>query len=132
MNAALQTAVFTRLAAALAPVAVYDHVPQAVDPGSDVPFPYVTIGEDEPREWDTDTEDGFEATFTVHVWSRQLGRLQVKQLQDEIYDALHRYNLPVTGYETVLLSFESATTLQDPDGITQHGVSRFRGLFERV
>ena len=132
MSAALQTALYARLAAVLAPVAVYDHVPQVADPGSDVPFPYVTIGDDEAREWGTDTETGDETTITVHVWSRERGRLETKQLQDSIRDALHDYNLTVAGYATVLLLWESSLTLEDPDGVTHHGVTRFRGLFERV
>lgn len=130
----IQAAVYARLrtyaplTAMLAPhadpqvggAAIYDDVPQGAA------FPYVTIGEDTLVEWDTDTELGAEATITLHTWSRQRGRAETKALQGHIYDALHRYALPVTGMHLIECKWEMSESFLDPDGHTRHGVMRFR------
>lgn len=128
-HAALQEAVFHRLST-YAPLTalvagVHDHVPQ------DAAFPYCVIGEESATQWDTDTELGFDATFNVHTWSRYRGRLQAKQIMDRVYQALHRYELPVADAHVVTVEFDFADTLLDPDGLTRHGVQRFRVLFNQ-
>ena len=111
--------------------AIYDNVPQAVDSGSDSVFPYITIGDDTMVDWDTDTSQGKEATLTLHVWSRYRGRKQTKEIQGAIYDALHLSNLIISGYHSVLMLSEYSETLLDPDGLTRHGVQRFRLILEK-
>ncbi len=128
-RAALQTALYARLAnyaplSALAD-AVYDHVPQ------DAAFPYVQVGEIDGTEWDTDTSLGSDDTVTIHVWSRYRGRLETHQIQDAIYGALHRHALAVDGAHVVTVEFEFADSLLDPDGLTRHGVQRFRVLLNQ-
>lgn len=128
---AIQTAVFQRLDAELS-VPVYDHVPQPNDSGDNALFPYVVIGDDDLSAWDTDTSQGFDGDLTIHVWSRQKGRAETKALQQQIYDALHRFDLSVSGADTITLDQSLATTMMDPDGITRHGVQRFRLLIDNV
>jgi len=111
--------------------AIYDNVPEAVDAGNDSVFPYVTIGDDTALEWDTDTSVGKEATLTIHSWSRYRGRKEVKQIQGAIYDVLHLSNLIITGYYSILMRSEYSETLVDPDGLTRHGVQRFRLIMEK-
>jgi hypothetical protein len=111
--------------------AIYDNVPQQVDSGNDSVFPYITIGDDTMIDWDTDTSQGKEATLTLHVWSRYRGRKEVKEIQGIIYDALHLSNLIITGYHSVLMLSEYSETLLDPDGLTRHGVQRFRLIVEK-
>ena len=128
-RAALQTALYDRLAnfGALAALVegVHDHVPQ------DAAHPYVQVGEIDSTEWDTDTSLGSDATVTIHVWSRYRGRLQTHEIQDAIYSALHRHALTVTGAQVVTVEFEFADSLLDPDGLTRHGVQRFRILLNQ-
>lgn len=111
--------------------AVYDHVPQAKDSGSDMLFPYVVIGDDTALDWDTDTSVGKEATITIHSWSRYRGRLEIKQIQGEIYRVLHLSNLMIEGYDLVLCFSEYSECLLDPDGLTRHGVQRFRLIIDK-
>lgn len=101
---------------------VYDHVPQ------DAAFPYVVIGDDTMTEWDTDTEQGFEATITIHTWTQaNEGRAQCKSIMDAIYTKLHKGpTITVDGYDTVDVFFEFSQTMLDPDGLTIHGVQRLR------
>ncbi len=101
---------------------VYDQVPQ------DSPFPYVVVGDATARDFDTKTEDGMELTFTVHTWSRYRGLSETKQVMAAVLDALDGQGLTVTGHRLTLLRFEFSATFMDPDGLTRHGVQRFRAI----
>lgn len=121
----VQVAIYERLDSACT-VPVYDNVPQ------DTPYPYITIGDDTSIEWDTDTETGAEATLTIHSWSRANSRSEVKQLQGEVYEALHRHELVVPGYSVVTCEQEFSESLPvEADGHTRHGVQRFRIILEK-
>lgn len=115
----IQKAIYARLTQRLT-VPVFDDVPQ------DSPMPYVVIGEGDSEPFDTDDSIGFETDFTVHVWSAYSGRKEVKQIMAHIYDALHRYELSIHGMHTVDCVCEYQDTFLDPDGVTRHGVMRFR------
>lgn len=106
---------------------VYDSVPQK---GTE--YPYVTIGEDNHNEWDTDTTLGSDCTITIHTWSRHRGRGETKQIQGTIYDALHRAELTVDGYRIHTIDLQNSQSFTDADGLTRHGVQTFRVLIERV
>lgn len=139
-STAIQQAVYDRLrtyaplTAVLAPhadsniggSAVYDDVPQSAE------FPYVALGDDTLIEWDTDTELGAEATITLHTWSRERGRRETKLIQGLLYDALHRYELPIPGMHVIDCLWEMSESFLDPDGHTRHGVSRFRVIMQRL
>jgi len=125
----LQAAVFAKLSNDLN-VPVYDAVPQPEDGGDIAEFPYVTIGEDTFTPFDTDNSIGYDATLTIHTWSRQRGRKETKEIQQEIYNALHRQTLTVAGFHFINLAFEFADTFVDSDGLTRHGVQRFRCIIE--
>lgn len=111
--------------------AVYDNVPQVADSGKDADFPYVSIGEDTAFDWDTGNSVGKEATLTIHSWSRDRGRKEVKEIQGAIYNALHLADLTVVGYTTVFIISEFSESLSDPDGITRHGIQRFRIIIDK-
>ncbi len=125
----VQAAVFDRLVDQV-PFPVYDRPPQTEDAGDDESFPYLTIGEDTFTPWDDDFTQGYESELNVHTWSRYRGRKEVKEIQQTIYDALHRHSISIAGYATINLHFEFADSVRDPDGLTHHGVSRFRLLIE--
>jgi len=90
---------------------------------------YAVIGNDTLIEWDTDGRTGFEITVTIHTWDSRdgmRGLLGVKALMDSIYTKLHRQALTVTGSTVIGVDQEFAESLIDNDGITAHGVQRFR------
>ena len=125
----LQRAIYSKLDADLS-VPVYDHVPQDADPSDNSAFPYVTIGEDDFNAWDTDDSVGYDVQLTIHVWSRLRGRTQTKQIQQAIYNSLNRSVLTVTNYDFISIDFTFADSAMEPDGITRHGVIRFRCLLD--
>lgn len=107
--------------------AVYDHVPQ------EAVFPYVVIGDDMSVDFDTDDTTGSDTEVTVHVWSQFRGRGEVKKIQREIHNALHRHDLSVDGsVTTVTAESEEARSLVDDDGLTRHGVQDFRVLLQET
>lgn len=129
IETAVQTAIYGTLNSALS-IPVYDHAPQK--PDAAMGFPYVTIGEDTTSEWDTDTEIGGDVVCTIHTWSRFRGREEVKQIQGQIYTALHRASLAFSGYAFMDCFFETSDSFLDADGLTYHGVQTFRVHLEEV
>lgn len=116
----IQKAVFAKLSALSYPV--YDDVPD------NAAAPYVVIGDDTLIEFDSDGISGFEATVTIHTWSTYRGKKQIKEMQGAIYDLLHRAELIVSGYNFIGCDSEYSESLLDADGVTRHGVQRFRIL----
>jgi Protein of unknown function (DUF3168) len=102
------------------PARLYDVVPPAAT------FPYATLGDITIREFDTKDQTGFEQTIVLHMWSRYRGRKELKQIMQAIYDALQNAPLTVNGANYVSCQFQSASTNQENDGLTLHGVMRFK------
>lgn len=119
----LQKAVYEALVTALDPVKVYDAVPQ-----DDDTYPRVNIGDDTHADWSTKTENGEMHTLTIHAWSREQGNKEALNLMKQIYDTLHKQTLALTGHHLVLMQYEFSEVMLDPDGVTRHGVTRFRIL----
>jgi len=123
----LQEAIYTALRAdagikALVgdPARIYDNVPQQTT------YPYITIGDDTAAEAGAADFDGQEITLTMHAWSQDRGRKEVKDILAAIYAALHDAVMAVTGATHVNLRWEFSDTFRDADGQTYHGVTRFR------
>lgn len=102
------------------PPRLYDVVPPAAI------FPYTMLGDMVVRDFDTKEQTGFEQTFSLHIWSRYRGRKELKSIMETIYSALHDAGLSVAGASFISSRFQSAATNLDPDGLTLHGVMRFR------
>jgi hypothetical protein len=124
----VQQAIYSKLLAGtsftnLVGTRLYDHVPVSPDPAT---FPYVEVGESTGEPYDTKTERGFEQTVVMHTWSRQRGRREVKQIHSAMYGLLHRGTLAGTGFTFVNLENEFNEIFSDPDGLTYHGIQRYR------
>ena len=104
----------------------FDDVPR------EAPFPYITIGEIETRDWSTQTSRGNEHTVTVHVWSRYRGRKQVQDLIAEVDRILDGTDPPLAGHRLVNLSTVFWTALREPDGEVYRGTVRLRAVTEPV
>tara|TARA_Y100000034_G_C6809261_1_gene363582 strand:- start:214 stop:612 length:399 start_codon:yes stop_codon:yes gene_type:complete len=126
---AIQVTIFTALDGVIS-VPVYDRVPQEDD--ASLGYPYVTIGEDIHTDWSTATESGVSVSIVIDTWSRAEGRKELKGIQGEIYDELHREELTVAGYHFVGCEFDNSTSFLDADGKTQHGVSIFRIIIDQI
>lgn len=128
---ALQKAVYARLtgnASLMAKVSnrVYDFVPQADEDGG--PYPFIQLPQMQVEPFDTKTFNGFELRFTVNVWSRpgSIGQAEAHDLNNDIYDLLHKWEPTISGWKVVLFQFEFSDVIVDPDTVTYHGIQRFR------
>ena len=103
---------------------VFDSVPPAQA------FPYVTIGDGSAADFGTKTEQGQSHAILIHAWARDRGRRTVKQILARVYTLLHEQILAdptsPTVFENVLTRWEFGDTFLDPDGLTYHGVARYR------
>jgi len=109
------------------PVRLYDALP--ADP---VIFPYVVIGEAGAMSFDTKSEAGMVHRPSVHSWSRYRGLKEIKLLMAAIASALVDAPLTIAGHHLVLIDFAGSDVVLDPDGLTRHGVQRFRALTQAV
>jgi plastocyanin/RNA-binding protein YhbY len=101
-------------------VSVFDDVPE------NTAYPYVVIGEETTSNSGTKTKDGVEHTLTIHVWSQYRGRREIKEIMQSVYEKLHNTAISVIGASLINIRQEFSTTLTETDGITRHGVMRFR------
>ena len=127
----LQSAIFTHLldGAANARVAI----PQIDDPVSildDIPtdtkYPYIVIGEETSIDADTKDFAGAEHTITIHSWSRYAGQKEIKIMEAWLVDKLHEKSIPLPRATVVNMRREFYQVLVEVDGITRHGISRYR------
>jgi hypothetical protein len=118
----LQDAISTAVTTAVTPIAVYDVVPTTPT------YPFVIVGDDASKDWSTSEAYGEDVTVTVHVWSQDTDRAELKTIQQQIYDALHDQNLAVSGFNVAALLFVSAESVFDEDKDALHGTSKFRCL----
>lgn len=101
---------------------VFDDVPQNAS------YPYIALGEETAVDFSVKDIQGGDFTVNIHVWSQYKGSKETKQIMDKIHDLLHNINLSVTGFNLINLRFEFSDIMRDPDGITRHGVMRFRAI----
>lgn len=108
---------------------IYDAVPQELAEKAapdEKYFPFIVIGDDLVRPWDTDTTTGFEVFTTINIWSRYNGTKNIKQIAAAINQVLHRSTLTVPGYNSVYGHLEQFQIIKDADGLTQRGIAEFK------
>ena len=91
-------------------------------------YPFVSIGEETTVDYSTKDVDGGETTINIHIWSQYKGSKETKNIMDRIHTLLHDVSLSVTGFNLINLRFEFSDIMIDPDGVTRHGVMRFRAI----
>lgn len=129
---ALQQAIFAQLTndgaliELLGGVRVYDDVPVRAE------FPYVTFAQGSERDWSTGGDAGSEHALTLHVWSRGTGRKEAQVVMEALRASLHDASLTPTGHRLVNLRHETSDVRRDTDGVTYHGIVRFRAVTEPV
>lgn len=101
---------------------IHDHVP----PGAELP--YVVIGDGTAVDVSGIGIDAQEHTLTIHCWSEASSTLQVKQMVAAVRAALHDVSLTLAAGQCPNIRCDYHETMRDPDGITHHGVLRFRAV----
>lgn len=106
--------------------AIYDHTPQ------DAEFPYLVIGGPDGVEHDTDSSLGWDAEVSIHSFARYRGYETVEAIQRETDDAINRTEPSVTDGRIVTLHRTECRSILDDDGLTRHGIHRFRAIIEEL
>lgn len=88
--------------------------------------PYIVISDTLLNTEDNDNGFRFNGITNIHIWSDNRDMAIVGGLQKAVYDALHHYELPMVDYSIIDLYQEYSNILLDPDGISSHGIQRFR------
>lgn len=101
---------------------VYDYIPDNTS------FPYVKLGEETSVDNGTKTLQGNEHTLVIHTFSQYRGSKEVKNIMSRIYALLHESSLSVSGASLVNLRFEFSDIIKENDGLTTHGIQRFRAV----
>lgn len=91
-------------------------------------YPFITLGEETTIDYGTKSENGAETTVNIHIWSQYKGSKECKQIMDKVHDLLHDSNLSITGFNLINCRFEYSDIVRDPDGVTRHGIMRFRAI----
>jgi hypothetical protein len=123
---ALQSSIYTALNVSAITTTLACGVYDEVVEGNS--YPFITLGEETAIDYSTNNLVGAETTINIHIWSRYKGSKQTKQIMDKIHDLLHDVSLTVSGVNLINLRFEYSDIMRDPDGITRHGVMRFRAI----
>ena len=110
--------------------AIFDFVP------NNYPYPYVQLGEFTSKDFSTFTNYGEEVIATLHVFCRneQLqggpqGSRQTQEIMYTINRILSNKIFPIGDeYSNAGCFFDSSHVLMEPDGITWHGILKYRIL----
>jgi Protein of unknown function (DUF3168) len=107
---------------------VYDRVP------SPQTFPYVVVGDDQVSQAHAQCLEGSTEVFSsLHAWSREVGKVEAKQIAGAIVTALNGADLALAnGYRLVLIEHDNTQHLGDPDGLTSHSVIVFHSFVDEV
>ena len=122
----LQTAIYTALNVSAITTTLGCGVYDEVIEGNT--YPFISLGEETTIDYSTMTAVGSETTINIHIWSQYKGSKQTKEIMDKIHDLLHDIDLTVTGFNLINLRFEYSDIMRDTDGVTRHGVMRFRAI----
>ena len=101
------------------------------NPAPVIAFPYITLGELTAMDWSTKTTRGLQIVVPIHAYS-QVSKKEVIEILDRVFDLLQSGGFDLEGHELIAMRFEYNEIGLEPDGITYHGVIRFRAYTEAV
>ena len=120
---AVQTAVYNELngnsSLTSSVSGIFDFVPESTT------FPYVKVGDQTMVDDGTKNKKGSDFTLIVHTFSRYRGSKEIKEIMSLVYDILHESSLTISGAMNNM-RFEFSDIIKETDGLTTHGVQRFR------
>lgn len=105
---------------------IFDHVPDSTA------FPFISLAVKPFEDRGNYTYEGLKAELWIHVWYQSgatytgRGDKQVQNIQARVDALLHKKELPVSGWSTLILRREFIDIITDPDNVTKHGIQRFK------
>ena len=101
---------------------VFDGVPD------DTALPIVVIGSSTTSDDGSKTLDARDYIFNVDVFSDYRGMKETKNILQRVYTLLHEVDVSVSGANLIDLRCEFSSEVLENDGVTRHGVMRFRAF----
>jgi len=107
---------------------ILDHVPD------NSPYPYITIRIKPWADRGNHDYEGLQCAFQINVWYRDAGRgdKEVQLIQKRIDELLHNKDICIDGWSVIALRRSTIDILDEPDGVTKHGVQIFNLLIGEV
>lgn len=95
-------------------------------------FPKIWLEDGGADDWSNKDDNGLEAFVNLHVGSQKEGTKEIRGLMDKCHGALHNVDLVLANGQSVLCQFVRHDVVIDSDGITRHGIMRFKLLVSEV
>lgn len=100
-------------------------------PPKDAEFPYISMGPDSFSTEDADCIDMREQTVQIDCWTRKNGRKwPCKQLVDAVVSSVRHLDGDLSQGALVEVRVDLARIIDDPDGITAHGIVQVTAIIE--
>ena len=96
------------------------------------PFPKIWLEDGGADDWSNKDDNGLEAFVNLHVGSQKEGTKEIRGLMDKCHSALHNVDLVLANGQSVLCQFVRHDVVIDSDGVTRHGIMRFKLLVSEV
>lgn len=94
-------------------------------------FPYISMGPDSFSTEDADCIDMREQTVQIDCWTRKNGRKwPCKEIVDAVVGALRHLDGDLTNGALIDTEIRIARVIDDPDGITAHGIVQLTAILE--
>ena len=106
---------------------VYDNIPSNAY-GSKTAI--IKIGEADGHQEDADCATTVETTFTIHIFSIAVGKVECRKLMDLVRKAFNQQNLSLSENALIDQRISLYRDFTDSDGATQHGVVAVTFLVE--
>ncbi len=89
-------------------------------------FPYIRISNVTAVDGGTKTSPGQMLTVSIDVFSREKSDVEIDKIMKRLCALFHEQQPPLNRGSVSVCRFHSSFIQPDSDGITRHGVSRFR------
>ena len=110
---------------------IWDQAPAEMPNGPKTPYPHITLGPSSYFPDDVECITGRVETVQVDVWSRDQGRKwPCRNIVDAVKRALHGHEADMGADALVGMEVTLCQIMDDPDGITTHGVVQVEALIE--
>ncbi|MDP1724822.1 MAG: DUF3168 domain-containing protein [Alphaproteobacteria bacterium] len=91
-------------------------------------FPYVVLGQDTIKAWNSKTSLGHDISFIIHIFTRDKSRMEMKDIIVKIIDALKLNPLYLEANLLIYLMPELVQSFVELDQMTCHGIIRLHAL----
>jgi len=122
----LHEAIYNRLKDNLS-YSVYDDVPENAD------FPYVSMGAVTSSDWSDKFIPGMQVISTIDLWSQYKGRKEVLEMTGAALQVLTSGDIDLSPeFKAVWKGLDSLEIIIDIDGVTRHGILKYKLLIEEL